>query len=688
MLTIIEYLEDFNFYQQFSSLWAVFQEKFTSFLSPTKKSQLQIQVILNNHKEAQDLYKEILHGRSALRLLSELETLAKDERVTPEKRGQACLVLSNIFQNDIEVKNFHITKDLERSQKYYQQAAKLLGTKVKLSSQSKQTIEKLRAGGESQYALQRLHNIAKLDSSSSSCFAKKALSFIYERGISNPSFIVLPNQTLAQSYRERAVSGFVEIKQAINTFLDTISKFFITPRSNELLQGLAVMDDKRAQFRYAQVLETETKNPEKFLPWFQKAAQRSGDSPLAFESEGYYPAIQYMADAHKDQRYGLKRQEASHYQLQALLSGDNDSIDVLTNLQKQAVKGDSTSNLQMAWHSLENNPVPQAALQEVARFINVAEADRKNWQKYQHRLYEKLCLTVAKIYVSLHLSSGSPETNCKKENLERAIEYYQKIPRSSKHYSEVQFQIAHYQQYILKDESKAINSLEQACSDSSMGGVVRAINLAFNKYCQAHRKDLTAAQKDILRNHKDENFFWGLSHQLPPVNNDKPLSILAKIVNRLELINEQRKSTRKVPLFSLANLRRLMDSFVRDGDKVSLTDLPQSLQATIKAKLPMSLRANFYYALNQHKKNRSNTDFFAKSVVSDNKVSSIFNVMLHLIEKFTEQSKKLPHEAYHEVMAGQYYNFVIQTCGDFIINIQQNQVDTPINVLSNTGSTH
>ncbi len=674
MLTIIEYLEDFQFYQQFNSLWAAFQEKFTNFLSPTKKSHSQIQAILNHHQEAQELYNAVLHGRCAAALLSELESLAKDEKAPKEKRGQACLVLSKLFQEDVAVENFKLAKNLDRAQSEGQLAVKLLGRKAKLSPQSRQSLEKLRAGGEPAFAFQRLHNIAKLDLSASACFAKKALSFIYEHGARNQSFIVWPDQQLAQSYLQRATSGFGEIKQVISAFLDKISKFFITPRTNDLLRGLAGIDDKAAQYRYAQILERERKNPKEFISWYQKAAQRSEDSPLALERKGYYPAMQYMVEAHDKERYGLKSQEASHYRVQVLLSGEKDSEDGVANLRKQAAAGDSTSNLQLAWHSLENIPEQEAALQVAAGYIKVAEAGRKKWQEYQHQLYEELCLTVARAYESLHLGSGASESQT--ESLAKAIQYYQKIPPSSEYYSEVRFQIAHHQQYIMKDESGAINSLVESGSDSTMSNVIRAINLAFNKYCKTHNNlNLTAEQKVILESHKAENIFWGTSDQIPSLNNEKPFAILTKIVNRLQLINEQRKSAKKSPLLNLVNLKKALDDYLKHGDKISITDLPQTLQSAIRAKLTRSLRPN--------------TEFFAKSATPDNRISLVLNAMLHLLEKFAEQTKNLPQNAYREIKANQYFDFVIQVCNDFVINVQQNHVDNPITILSlKQGSAH
>lgn len=480
---------------------------------PLRRYNSELTHLLAAEEECRRLFVTLKNGKSAQELLNYFETMAVDEKRTADQRGKANLLLSLLYTTNIRIKCFTLLHDEAKAKSYREKAEQLLGNKnCVITTNIQRNIHAILLGGESQYALYKLTEYATTkEGGHLATFANKVLSYVYRKGLTKENFSIIPDQSIAKGYQQKAIVGLKQFEKELTSLVKKIAgSWFFKDNALMLLNRAVTTGNKQVEYQYARELE-KTGGPAKtVLFYYSRAAQSTKETPLTFKTEGHLAANRRLFQTFESGDLEVKkdRGKSSHYRFKMALT---DSTSIQNNHAKeiisQANKGDLVSRLQAGLYYLTGD-FPDLDQAEVI-FNEILPSLPRKISIYESQLFEKFCLKLGGKFEELFLATPS-SYNFKldaqaAEYLSKAVYYLGCLPKTSKKYDEIQFRIAHYQNYFQQDRNQASITFRKLSEKGDIDCAYKSIECGFKEYWQSHQKSLSPEELKIIIAYEGQN---------------------------------------------------------------------------------------------------------------------------------------------------------------------------------------
>lgn len=491
--------------------WSALKEKIFSLFSSFRKYDQHVSRLLKPRDKARKLVEKITHGRSAKKLFENLEWQVEQEKISDRFRGQASLILSNLYEEGVCTPNFTLTKNQEKMFYYQQSAKKFLGENAVLSKKAKNYLVSVQKGGEYHYAYQVLREQSKNASNKEAyTWSNKVLSYLYLKGVNHEDLQIQPDKKLADEYSNLAKPGILAFetackqitKKLIGCWLDRHKIF-------GLIQKVADCS-ALAQYHYGHYLDDNKKEGSE--SYFQRAAEGSLENALTFKTKGYIPAKIHLINK-GEQNISGGREKYNRFAYQIAKCFDKNEKPAFNRIKTSADNGDFTAIMQSALLLSANPELEENILKAQEYFAQALQRLEIPLSDYNLNLFEKLCLRLANYYENIFVGYNLPKifkldenaTNC----LNKIIYFLQAIPVQSKHYSEAQFRIGHFRQFFLKNnEMSSLKNFYNVNTVDDSQDLYPAIWIGFKKYWEFRKKEIRELdqwENEVLQQYESLN---------------------------------------------------------------------------------------------------------------------------------------------------------------------------------------
>jgi hypothetical protein len=637
--------------------------------------------LLSPREQCYQLYKQLLEGRKSEELIASIKQMAADEKISVEQRGKANLLLSAVYSEDIQSDCFNSTKDLEAAAFYGENARKLLGNEVQITNSMEVYLECIRCGGESQYALNKLKQYTQAEHHHLAGWAHKILSYVYLKGISSENLLIIPDQNLAEQYREKARLLLSDFETSIERLATKLmhSRIF-KDRANKLLQRISFLNYPQLKFKYGQFLETQHVDSEKFLPHYLQAAKSLKESPLNFAAPASPKARERLVE-YFDQNKANGEYENKIKHLKLKLAVNNDELnDKYARAIISNANTDFLGKLQAGIYYLSKESSQSSQIAETF-FKGAVAAIPTHMTDYELTLFEKFCIKLASYYEQLFLAQPSTVTfvldDVAKDYLEKAIYYYNFLPKYSKKYDEIHYRIANYQFYFLNDTKRASATFLKLCTQGNVDAAYHSILCGFKDYWDS-LQTADNKQQSIKEYERTHLSFFNVLKEIDHNQNlsDDLLTLLKTFLTELESHYKSLLSVNP----SLEDAIKRIAKLIKNVEENIATDFVGKSQSQFSMNVVKA--ADFVTP-----KKTPSSMFFSSNESYDKffKVQKIIMVgILNVLKVIIKQQEQNQFCNYFRAIKDEYFNYLITVCNE-LFPVNQVAIKLPIKDITNKG---
>jgi len=658
---------------QLFSFFSALKATIIKWFNPLVHSTKEINEWVAARKNADQLYHLLIQGKTSHELFTIITRLATSTRISPETSAKAHLLLSLLYQKDIDVPGFKLVKENAKASFHRQRAVDFYGPNLPFIESVERYLSSIELGGESHFAWQTLTKQAQDNSNTlRNLWAHKLLSYVYRNGVDSSHLHVIPDVERAAFHHRKSFKRFVVLEEKFNQLIVKLKRFWLNrDKAFELIKKLADCNHKNACYEYANQLQGK-KHEAEFLHYLKIAADNQKESHLEFKKKGILHAKNQL-DALLPKRKVPHAKVLNCYEV--FSKNQTKELDEILPL---AEEENLSSLLQAVFICIERNDICNAE----KYFSKSAKIAVELVAHDQQEKFEALCLKLADYYENEFIADASTYKFTLNEfthSLVKKIIYYlESIPPDSKHYAEAQFRIAHYQKYFLNNKKEASLRFQQLSRQNDPDCAKLALTTGFALFWSSWTEYLPEHEKAVVQQYEKENKY-PLMHNESRARTKSSLqetsiSLIKKVVDEIQAYNDKQTIiTHKIP--EVAELKEKIEEYEKNieslfsfkGRSKPIFEFASRIDPEIK-----KMFSDFWKSDGLHSENSANFSYQKAKLLSG--YQPLLKAYLETLLVIRDQ-QKFDDPGYFRLLEKAYLNYIVKSCQDIFAEYSSNSLE-------------